>query len=382
MKKLIPTPERAERDLSPEAAELESRLEGYKPPAAFAVGLATIGPGSKVLDVRFPVVNFEQNWGSAAVLAHVTGYREGTATYDLSRQDLQDAIDTISALVADNQEAAHNNFRAWKALLRLSQSPALGGQRQLVAAFIDNRYETPLDAVDAYLRLHLLSNRKVLPNSINLAGIFPILNTAVWTNHGPFDPEDFALRSLELEADGHDVIVHLVDKFPRMVDYVVPTGVRIANGNRVRLGAHLAEGTVVMHEGFCNFNAGTLGNAMIEGRISQGVIIGNNSDVGGGASIMGTLSGGGTETISMGENCLLGANAGLGISLGNDCIIESGLYLTSGTKVSFPDGEIAKARDLNGCDGLLFRRHSQTGAVQAIPLKDKGWVGLNPELHD
>ena len=239
--------------------------------------------------------------------------------------------------------------------------------------------DKPVDAYDAYLRLHLLSHRLVEPHGCNLDGVFGALTNVVWTNYGPCRVNGFEEVRLRLRRRG-PVTVHGVDKFPRMVDYVVPAGVRIADADRVRLGAHLAPGTTVMHEGFVNFNAGTLGVSMVEGRISAGVVVGDGSDVGGGASIMGTLSGGGTEVISVGKRCLLGANCGLGISLGDDCVVEAGLYLTAGTKVTTPDGRTVKARDLSGADNLLFRRNSITGAVEVVG-RDGSGVALNEALH-
>ena len=235
----------------------------------------------------------------------------------------------------------------------------------------------PVDVSDAYLRLHLLSRREVAPHGINLTGVFGVLTNVAWTSAGPVLPDK--VDALKSQVADH-VGVNGLDKFPRMLDYVVPSGVRIANANRVRLGAHLSEGTTVMHEGFVNFNAGTLGASMVEGRISAGVLVGDGSDVGGGASIMGTLSGGGQEVISLGERCLLGANSGLGISLGNDCIVEAGLYLTAGTKVTLPDNEVKAGRDLSGINGLLFRRNSISGAVEAVP-NGTNWQGLNEALH-
>jgi 2,3,4,5-tetrahydropyridine-2-carboxylate N-succinyltransferase len=220
----------------------------------------------------------------------------------------------------------------------------------------------------------------VRPREISLEGIFGVLPNVAWTSEGPVDPAALAEVRMRYRAAGHPLTVTSVDKFPRMTDYVVPSGVRIADADRVRLGAHLAEGTTVMHEGFVNYNAGTLGASMVEGRISAGVIVGDGSDIGGGASIMGTLSGGGTEVISIGERCLLGANAGLGISLGDDCIVEAGLYVTGGTRVTLPDGEVVKALELSGADGLLFRRNSQSGAVEAMP-RSGAWSGLNAALH-
>lgn len=238
----------------------------------------------------------------------------------------------------------------------------------------------PADVSDGYLRLHLLSRREVAPHGLNLDGIFGVLTNVAWTTEGPVLPNKVDALRAAVGAEGRSVGVNGLDKFPRMVDYVVPTGVRIANANRVRLGAHLAEGTTVMHEGFVNFNAGTLGSSMVEGRISAGVVVGNGSDLGGGASIMGTLSGGGQEVISIGEGSLLGANAGVGISLGNNCIVEAGLYLTAGTKVALPDGEVRAGRELSGVNDLLFRRNSISGAVEAVP-NGAQWAGLNEALH-
>jgi 2,3,4,5-tetrahydropyridine-2-carboxylate N-succinyltransferase len=237
----------------------------------------------------------------------------------------------------------------------------------------------PTGASDAYLRLHLLSHRLVAPHGVNVDGIFGQLANVVWTSVGPCAVEGFEEVRGALRAEG-PVQVFGIDKFPRMTDYVVPTGVRVADADRVRLGAHLAEGTTVMHEGFVNYNAGTLGASMVEGRISAGVVVGDGSDVGGGASIMGTLSGGGTQVISIGERCLVGANAGLGISLGDDCVVEAGLYITAGTRVTLPDGHVVKALELSGASNLLFRRDSTTGTVHALP-RSGSWGGLNAALH-
>jgi 2,3,4,5-tetrahydropyridine-2-carboxylate N-succinyltransferase len=238
----------------------------------------------------------------------------------------------------------------------------------------------PTSATDVYLRLHLLSHRLAVPRSVNLDGAFGLLANVAWTSLGPVALDQLDDVRYNQLRQGEHLVVHGVDKFPRMTDYVVPSGVRIADASRVRLGAHLASGTTVMHEGFCNFNAGTLGTSMVEGRISAGVVVGNGSDIGGGASIMGTLSGGGKEVVSVGERCLLGANSGLGISLGNDCIIEAGLYVTAGTQVKLPDGTVVKARELSGANGLLFRRNSQTGAVEVVQ-REGSWGGLNAALH-
>ena len=254
-----------------------------------------------------------------------------------------------------------------------------GVERLVVETTIDLD-QAPTDVADVYLRLHLLSHRLVQPHGQNLDGIFGLMNTVVWTNYGPCAVDDFETTRMRLSVGRQPVEVFGVDKFPRMTDFVIPSGVRIANADRVRLGAHLAEGTVVMHEGFCNFNAGTLGTVMVEGRISAGVVVGANSDVGGGASIMGTLSGGGKERVTVGERCLVGANAGIGISLGDDCVVEAGLYVTAGTRVTMPDGEVVRARDLSGAQNLLYIRDSETGAVRA-KSRSGSWGGLNSVLH-
>ena len=238
----------------------------------------------------------------------------------------------------------------------------------------------PADAADAYLRLHLLSHRLAAPRSLNVDGVFAVLPNVVWTSAGPCAVAGFEVTRLRLRAAYGFVAVYGVDKFPRMVDYVVPSGVRIGDADRVRLGAHLAVGTTVMHEGFVNFNAGTLGTSMVEGRISAGVVIGADSDLGGGASIMGTLSGGGKEQVSIGARCLLGANAGVGISLGDDCVVEAGLYVTAATKVTGPDGTVVKAASLSGRSGLLFLRNSVTGTVEVRPRTGHS-VELNSALH-
>ena len=236
------------------------------------------------------------------------------------------------------------------------------------------------DSADAYLRLHLLSHRLVRPNEQNLDGVFGMLANVAWTSAGPCPPDRVdELRFLE-RAAGRHLAVYGVDKFPRMTDYVTPSGVRIADADRVRLGAHLAAGTTVMQEGFVNFNAGTLGTSMVEGRIVQGVVVGDGSDIGGGSSIMGTLSGGGTQRVSIGERSLLGANAGVGIPLGDDCVIEAGTYITASSKITLPDGRVVKARELAGVNGLLFWRNSVTGALEARQRTGTG-IELNAALH-
>jgi 2,3,4,5-tetrahydropyridine-2-carboxylate N-succinyltransferase len=316
----------------PEAAP-ESR-----PATAWAHGLATYA-GDTVLDVWYP--------------APALGEPDGSA-----------APDDLAALAGDD--------------------PARGVRREVVTTVAKDLQAAPDDTLDVWLRLHLLSHRLVRPHAISLDGVFRLLTNVVWTSAGPCAVEGFEQTRLRLRASGQHVTVLGVDKFPRMTDYVLPRGVRIADADRVRLGAHLAEGTTVMHEGFVNYNAGTLGTSMVEGRISAGVVVGDGSDVGGGASIMGTLSGGGTEVVSVGERCLLGANAGIGISLGNDCVVEAGCYVTAGTKVTMRDVDgkpkVVKAQTLSGADNVLFRRNSVTGAVEAVAWKGEG-IALNADLH-
>ncbi len=261
-----------------------------------------------------------------------------------------------------------------------------GVTRDVLLVEIEDLQAPPTTTEDVWLRLHLLSARLVVPHSVSLEGIFGLLTNVVWTSAGPCAVDGFEAARARLRANGRHLTVFGVDKFPRMVDYVLPTGVRIADGDRVRLGAHLAEGTTVMHEGFVNYNAGTLGASMVEGRVSAGVVVGDGSDIGGGASIMGTLSGGGKEVVSIGRRCLLGANAGLGISLGDDCVVEAGCYITAGTKVTVSDPvdgigpTVVKARELSGASNVLFRRNSVTGAIEAVPWRS-GRIELNADLH-
>jgi len=257
---------------------------------------------------------------------------------------------------------------------------SLRGVRVEVVTTTSDLSAAPIDAADAYLRLHLLSHRLMAPRTINLDGLFGLLTNVAWTSLGPVAVENVAEVAIKARAKGVYLNVFGLDKFPRMLDYVVPSGVRIADADRVRLGAHLASGTTVMHEGFVNFNAGTLGASMVEGRISAGVVVGNGSDIGGGASIMGTLSGGGKEVITIGENCLVGANAGVGISLGDSCVVEAGCYITGGSKITLPDNTVVKAKELSGANGLLFRRNSVSGALEAV-TREGTWGGLNEALH-
>lgn len=317
---------------------------------AHATGLATFH-NDTILDVWFPTPELITD-GSAS----------GTQTGAIETSDLPAELGYLADLAVPDDDR--------------------GTVRKPVTATIASLDDAPADAIDAYLRLHLLSHRLMQPNSMNLDGVFGLLTNVVWTNFGPCAVEGFEVTRAKLSRRGQ-VTVYSVDKFPRMVDYVMPTGVRIGDADRVRLGAHLAEGTTVMHEGFVNFNAGTIGHSMVEGRISQGVIVGDGSDVGGGASIMGTLSGGGKQVVSVGERCLLGANAGLGISLGDDCVVEAGLYITAGTKcVVILDGvrKNMKALELSGGSNMLFRRNSLSGAVEVVPWAAER-VQLSADLH-
>ncbi|MGB6514405.1 2,3,4,5-tetrahydropyridine-2,6-dicarboxylate N-succinyltransferase [Mycobacterium sp.] len=310
--------------------------------AASGIGLATLAANGSVLDTWFPAPELIESGESGTV-----------------RLSVAEVPVELAALAGRDDE-------------RNTESV-------VVRTVIGSLDDKAADGYDAYLRLHLLSHRLVAPHGLNADGFFGVLANVVWTNHGPCAVEGFETVRARLRRRG-PVAVYGVDKFPRMVDYVVPTGVRIADADRVRLGAHLASGTTVMHEGFVNYNAGTLGASMVEGRISAGVVVGDGSDIGGGASIMGTLSGGGTEVLSIGKRCLLGANSGLGISLGDDCVIEAGLYVTAGTKVALPEGTSVKARELSGGSNMLFRRNSLTGAVEVVSRDGRG-IALNEDLH-
>ncbi len=355
--------------------------EGYRDPVAFGIGIATHAlADDSVLDTWFPVVNFGDNLGAAAIIADVIGHDGGAGTFTLTEEALDEVLARCAPVLDDGGD--HPNLQVLSELAgHVPAEQPLPVRKRPVVTFISSLDDAPVDAHDAYLRLHLLSYRRVAPHGLNLDGVFGLLSNVVWTTLGPCDVASFEMARTRLRAAGVPVAVTSIDKFPRMLDYVVPSGVRVADGERVRLGAHLAEGTTVMHEGFVNFNAGTLGNAMVEGRISAGVVVGADTDVGGGASIMGTLSGGGKEVISVGEQCLIGANAGIGISLGDRCVVEAGLYVTSGTVVTLPDGTTAKARDLSGSPDLLFIRNSTTGRVEVRPRSGTWSEGLNAALH-
>ena len=302
-----------------------------------------------------------------------TAYGFGIATQNLAGSILESSFYELGLGNAPTNNI-DSNFKSL-----IGEDPIRKVKKVAIEVII-NLNDKPKDAADVYLRLHLLSHRLVKPHGLNLDGIFSLLANVVWTSAGACEVEGFEKVRPQLLNKFQNLTIYGVDKFPRMVDYVIPAGVRIADGDRVRLGAYLSSGTTVMHEGFVNFNAGTLGKSMVEGRISAGVVVGDGSDIGGGASIMGTLSGGGKEVISIGERTLLGANSGIGISLGNDCVVEAGIYVTAGSKITLPDGKIVKAKELSGANNLLFRRNSQTGSLEVLP-KTGSWSGLNSVLH-
>ncbi|MFN8053497.1 MAG: tetrahydrodipicolinate N-succinyltransferase N-terminal domain-containing protein [Acidimicrobiales bacterium] len=366
-------------------AHVSGRLDAAPaaPPAAFALGIATVstvGDGSKVLDTYFPFVNRDVNAGFAALVGELLEREPVAGTTVLDREVLEHAAALVAPVLAEGGD--HPNAALVADLLAVLDAPDPVGPRRRVPVFtvISDLAAAPVDTHDVYLRLHLLSTRSVRPHGCNLDGMFGLLNNVVWTDLGPFDPDGFEAVRASLRARGTTITVLSLDKFPQMADYVIPSGVRIATPSRVRLGAYLGDGTTVMHEGFVNFNAGTEGPAMVEGRISAGVFVGANSDIGGGASIMGTLSGGGKEVVSLGANCLLGANGGVGISLGDNCVVEAGLYVTAGTIVTLPDGTTCKAARLSGRSDMLFRRNSRSGAVEMLPQSAE-WGGLNTDLH-
>ena len=373
-------------DFKSYVAAVESR-DGYQAPAAFAVGVAHYGisdvskpdtwsENAKILDTYYPLVNCGENNGSAAILADAVGHLGGTQSYLLSADLVQKALACFAPFEGDGK--VHANIEVLKQCEQLSAGT--DKPQRVVVTFLQDLQDDITSVYDAYLRLHLLSHRKVKPHGIKLDGAFGVLNNVVWTEQGPFDPDNFELVRMHAQSQGRHIGVRSIDKFPRMTDYVIPSGVRIGDADRVRLGAHLADGTTIMHEGFVNFNAGTLGHSMVEGRISAGVVVGDGSDVGGGASIMGTLSGGGTEVISIGEKCLLGANAGIGISLGDTCTVEAGLYVTASSKVRCQwNDEVVKAKELSGQNDLLFRRNSVTGSIEV--LRKRNEVELNQSLH-
>jgi 2,3,4,5-tetrahydropyridine-2-carboxylate N-succinyltransferase len=347
------------------------------PRTARGIGIATLstkGDGTKVLDTWYPVLSVDREADPTPSVLAAAGAKGATGTTEVDAEALRKGAaklrkPEVKALVQALAEAIEGDA-----------DDGLPVRRIAVVTVLPDLAAPPVDAHDVYLRLHLLSSRRAQPRQLNLDGIFGTLNNVAWTDRGPADPDDFEADRTALRARGERIEVWGVDKFPRMTDYVVPAGVRIADASRVRLGAHLAEGTTVMHEGYCNFNAGTIGPVMVEGRISAGVVVGADSDIGGGASIMGTLSGGGTEVITVGEGALVGANAGIGISLGDGSVVEAGLYVTAGTRVTLPNGQVVKAKEVSGRPGIMFIRNSETGVVEVRDRKGR-WGALNADLH-
>ena len=336
---------------------------------ALGFGTATKNRDGKIIEAYFPAPILNPSDALVAGVAAIAGYTDGNQAIEISAEQSAQ----LAKAFADNDQAVNASF---------AEKAANSAQPLVLVVLAAD--EKPQSVSEGFLKLQLISNRLVKPHGTVLDGIFGLLHNIAWTNEGPIDLPELTERQIEARLAGRALTVDCVDKFPKMVDYVVPAGIRIADTSRVRLGAHVGEGTTVMHEGFINFNAGTTGVSMVEGRISAGVLVGNGSDIGGGASIMGTLSGGGTVVVSIGENSLLGANSGLGFPLGDRCTVESGLYVTAGTKVRMLDKEgneveIVKARDLAGVSDLLFRRNSQTGQVEC--LANKSAVELNSELH-
>ncbi|MGG5573755.1 2,3,4,5-tetrahydropyridine-2,6-dicarboxylate N-succinyltransferase [Vibrio diazotrophicus] len=336
---------------------------------ALGFGTATKNRDGKIIEAYFPAPILNPSDALVAGVAAIAGYTDGNQAIEITAEQSPQ----LAKAFADNDQAVNASF---------AEKAANSAQPLVLVVLAAD--EKPQSVSEGFLKLQLISNRLVLPHGTVLDGIFGLLHNIAWTNEGPIDLPELTERQIEARLAGRALTVDCVDKFPKMVDYVVPAGIRIADTSRVRLGAHVGEGTTVMHEGFINFNAGTTGVSMVEGRISAGVLVGNGSDIGGGASIMGTLSGGGTVVVSIGENSLLGANSGLGFPLGDRCTVESGLYVTAGTKVRMLDKEgneveIVKARDLAGVSDLLFRRNSQTGQVEC--LANKSAVELNSELH-
>lgn len=336
---------------------------------SLAFGIGSKDSSGNWLECYYPAPILNPDLDTQKAILPVLEYTAGNQAIELDQQQINQILDNFGASQNQSQIDLLSS-------LTLSKKP-------LVICLLESDI-APNSVPEVYLKLHLLSHRLVKPHGLNLDGMFGLLPNVAWTNQGAIAINELAHYQLQAKLQNQTLSVNSVDKFPKMTDYVVPAGVRIADTSRVRLGAYIGEGTTIMHEGFVNFNAGTEGEAMIEGRISAGVFVGKGSDLGGGCSILGTLSGGNKEVISIGENCLIGANAGLGISLGNGCTIEAGLYLTAGTKVTVLDidkkaVEVIKALELTGKNNLLFRRNSISGAVEC--LTNQSSIELNAELH-
>ncbi len=373
-------------------AQVESR-SNYHRPLAFALGIRK-KKGDKTLEVFYPVVNYQESYGTAAVLQDVSGFKGDQNGYSvLSKVEISTAIDKFQAFRDDGKK--HANIEVLNALIEAHQEVKAYYTVDVIAYFLFDGSKDVQDVEEGYFKIQCLSQLKVKPHGINCSGIFGKMNNVAWTNKGPILPEDLANEKIKNSFQGEELVVSHVDKFPYMVNFHVPEGVRVVSGAKVRLGAHLSPGTTVMPAGYVNFNAGTLGNAMVEGRISAGVVVGESSDIGGGASIMGTLSGGNKNVISIGQKCLLGANAGTGISLGDGCTVAAGVYVTAASKISLydaakqpvnldgevvPEGEnVVKGADLNGRSYLLYISNSQTGKIEARP--NTKLIELNESLH-
>ena len=344
---------------------------------SYAFGIATLNKKSEIIEVYYPSpeVNIRGSEANLLIglLKSADALEEGYLRLRNGPNHQKEFTQQVDNLLSDQNFTQEKKEQILKILE--SKNPILTLQIEDLP---------PKNIPQAFLKLHLLSHRLVIPNSINLEGLFGALKNLAWTNRGAIDIEDLPEKQLEARKQGETLEIYSVDKFPKMANYIVPSSVRIADSSRIRLGAYIGEGTTVMHEGFVNFNAGTIGTAMIEGRISAGVVIGTNSDLGGSSSTMGTLSGGGTELVSVGKNCLIGANAGIGFPLADGCIVEAGLYVTSGTKVNLLDetGTLvkkAKAKEISDLENHLFRRNSLSGAVECKPIKNA--ATLNEELH-
>ena len=341
---------------------------------SIALGLGTKSTDNQWLEVFFPKPFINIPTEVAEKIASATGWKEGNQTIEIEAGKGQQILDQLETANQDS-EVGSTIYNQLKSIIEQQKNPLF---------VILKSDESPTTVPEAYLKLHLLSHRLVKPHQVNLTGIFRLLPNNAWTNQGPIEISELAQRQFQARLEGKPLFVTSVDKFPKMADYVIPEGVRIAETARVRLGAYIGEGTTIMHEGFVNFNAGTIGPNMIEGRVSAGVVIESGTDLGGGCSTMGTLSGGNDTVISIGKNCLVGANAGVGIPLGDSCTIEAGLYITAGSKVAMYDnagkniGQF-KAASLSGKSNLLFRRNSTSGTIEC--LANKSAIELNEELH-
>lgn len=385
-------------------AQIRARDE-FRQPLAWGIGYARHDAAGNVLDCRFPVVNInEENQGVAGLLVNELGFPNDNGSDTLVYEKLSNMLEALTCFRNDGN--SHPNLDALDHLNAIIRGigPGYGRGHSIVAVYVYDLDQAPTSTEEAYFRLHLLSHRKVRPHGLNLDGVFSLLPNNLWTSVGPVDPADIMFTRGEVQARGEHLQVYSQDRLPRMTDYVNPEGVRIADADRVRLGAYLADGTTVMHEGFVNFNAGTLGTSMVEGRISAGVVVGAGTDIGGGVSIMGTLSGGNGIIVSIGEDCLLEANSGVGIPLGDRVRVSAGDYIKGTTPVhigrfDWNDNEVAqraieswtggtgtswvtiKAEQLAGISDAIFRRNARSGVIEVVPRGNHIWGKLDPALH-